>query len=325
MDAEGDFSCTPPPGPPPLLSEHQMLQLAQQGWLSLTLTEDLANTAADLFKSSSDFFNLPDEEKVDCYPPKSGTEFGYYSVSAEKEYITYRCRVQTAHPSHRKGAPPLQQLEDTAAKVWQQCASVLFRILCDLARWSHLDLSVWDNILDGTLTMPDSEVRMTHTLLRLFRYLPTTGSAEMHTDLGLLTVCIGNRGGLEVLDRIQSTDDKPVWVSPASESRTATILTGQTLKSLSNGTFSPGIHRIVGNPEGRNSVVFALRHSSRHDVDFGLFGGDERVPAAELWKFLEIGKVNINTVKQRRDAQRAKHEAFMAGENTSHEISTGRG
>ena len=325
MDKDEDFACGPPPGPPPLLSENQMLQLAQQGWLSLNLPKTLAEIVADLFTSSSDFFNLPDDQKVVSYPKKSGTEFGYYVVSAEKEYITYRCHVHTAYSSTSTSIPLLQQLEDTADKAWQQCGSLLFRILCDLARWSHLDPSVWDDILDGTLTMPDSETQMTHTLLRLFRYFPTTGFAEMHTDLGLLTVCVGNRGGLEVLDRMQSTDDKPVWVSPAYEARTATILIGQTLKALSDGTFNAGIHRVVGHPEGRNSVVFALRHSSRHNVDFGLFGGNGRVPAAELWKFLKVGKVNINTVKQRRDAQRAEFMACKSSEANCPEIGIGQG
>jgi isopenicillin N synthase-like dioxygenase len=176
---------------------------------------------------------------------------------------------------------------------------------------------VWDDILDGTLTMPAAEDQMTYTLLRLFRYFPTTGVvAEPHTDLGLLTLCVGDRGGLEVLDRTRSTDDHPVWIDAASEAQTqteqqtqtATILVGQTLKALSNETFNAGIHRVVGNPEGRHSVVFALRHSSRHDVDFGLFGGEGRVRASELWRFIEVGKVNINTVKKRRDAQRAGEE-----------------
>jgi isopenicillin N synthase-like dioxygenase len=299
-----------------------MLQLARQGWLSLPLPADLAGTVAELFASSAAFFDLQDHAKARAYPSKSGTEFGYYLVKKEKEYTTFRCRVHTADAAAAQSSlstsvVSLCDLEHTAARAWRECALLLFRILCDLARWSQLDVSVWDDILDGTLMMPAAEDQMTYTLLRLFRYFPTTGVvAEPHTDLGLLTLCVGDRGGLEVLDRTRSTDDHPVWINAASEAQTqtepqtqtATILVGQTLKALSNETFNPGIHRVVGNPEGRHSVVFALRHSSRHDVDFGLFGGEGRVRASELWRFIEVGKVNINTVKKRRDAQRADEE-----------------
>ncbi|KIW66698.1 hypothetical protein PV04_06005 [Phialophora macrospora] len=314
MDDMSNAACCPPQGPPPLLPEHQMLQLAQQGWLSVPLPPDLAGTVAELFASSATFFDLPHHAKARSYPSKSGTEFGYYVVEKEKEYATFRCRVHTAGTAAAQSPPPtsiksLHGLEHTAAKAWRGCALLLFRILCDLARWSHLDVSVWDDILDGTLAMPAAEEQMTYTLLRLFRYFPATGVAEPHTDLGLLTLCVGDRGGLEVLDRTRSTDEHPVWINAASQAQTATILAGQTLKALSHDTFNAGIHRVVGNPEGRHSVVFALRHSSRHDVDFGLFGGQGwRVRASELWRFIEVGKVNINTVKKRRDAQRADEE-----------------
>ena len=221
--------------------------------------------------------------------------------------------------------PPFQKLEDTAADMWKQCAAILFRILCDLARWSHLDLSVWNTILDGTLSMPKSEAQMTYTLLRVFQYLPTTGFAEMHTDLGLLTVCIGNRSGLEVLDRSKSAKDQPVWVCPAHEAQTATILVGETLRALSNGVFKAGMHRVMGNSEGRNSIVLALRHSSRHDVDFSLFGGEGRASAIDWWRLVKMGKVNINSIKEGRDAQRAQNEARRSSEQSGHEIILGQG
>ncbi|KIW85163.1 hypothetical protein Z517_00553 [Fonsecaea pedrosoi CBS 271.37] len=315
MGEQGDESpFPPPPGPPPLLSDGQMLHLAQQGWLSLPLSEMLAATTADLFTSSTRFFELPDREKTALYPSKSGTEFGYYTVPNEKEYITFRCRV---HSRYESRLPPsqlsmVQTLEDNAARAWQEGALLLWRILCDITRWSDLDVSIWNDILDGTQTMAESEKQMPYTLLRLFRYLPGTGFAEQHTDLGLLTICIGDGGGLEVLDRLNSTDENPIWIDSGTNPRTVTILVGQTLKALSDGMLSPGIHRVVENPNGRNSVVFALRHSSKHPVDFGLFGGQGRVNASDLWRFIDVGKVNINTVRERRDEQRAKYEAEMS-------------
>ncbi|OAP60224.1 hypothetical protein AYL99_05226 [Fonsecaea erecta] len=311
MGDNGDFIYSPPPGPPPLLSKEQLLHLIRQGWLSLPLPETLAQTTADLFQTSARFFDLPDQEKTELYPSKSGTEFGFYTVPNEKDYITFRCRIHSAHGSSLSSPqlPIVQALEDKAARAWQEGALLLWRILCDITRWSDLDLSIWNDLLDGTLTMPASEEEMTFTLLRVFRYLPATGFAEKHTDLGLLTICIGDSGGLEVLDRLKSTDENLVWVDSGAKPRTATILVGQTLKALSNGVLSPGIHRVVQNPNGRNSVVFALRHSSKHPVDFGLFGGQGLVSASDLWKSIQVGKVNINSVKERREAQRAQFAA----------------
>ena len=317
MSEEGDLSWRPPPGPPPLLSEDQLLHLAQQGWLSLTLPDGLTAAVADLFKRSVPFFELGDDEKARLYPSHSGTEFGFYRVPDEKEYVTYRHHVHTTCESKTtQSLAFVQDLENCVATAWQECACLLLRILYDITRWSDLDLSVWNDILDGTLTLPENEEQMTHTLLRLFKYLPTTGSAEKHVDLGLLTICIGDRGGLQVSDRLNSTDKKPTWLDSAKGSSTATILVGVTLKALSHGTFNTGIHRVVGNPDGRNSVVFALRHSSRHDIDFSRFGGEGRVSASELWRCLRGCKVNINSIQEEREVQRA---VFAARKSSARE------
>jgi isopenicillin N synthase-like dioxygenase len=325
MEDEDFIFSAPPPGPPPLLSEDQMIQLARQGWLIYNLPEDLAETVTELFTLSTNFFKLQNDEKVKLYPAKSRTEFGYYPVPGEKEYITFRCRVHTASESHPKTFSQPEELEDTTARAWQQCGLLLFRILCDIARWSHLDLSVWNSILDGTLTMPESEEQATYTLLRLFRYLPTTGVAEFHTDLGLLTICIGDRSGLEVLDRTATTEDTPIWISPPGNARTATILVGQTLRALSEDVFNAGVHRVVGNSEGRKSAVFALRHSTRHDVDFSLFGGEGRVKATEFWRFIKVGKVNVNTIKEQREAQRLENAARKSSGKSDYETNIGHG
>ena len=310
-------------GCPPLLSESQLLQLGRQGWLTYPLPEDMADTVADLFKSSSQFFDRPDQEKRHLYPAKSETEFGYYPVPGEKEYITFRCRSHTSPDSQSEEDSQLQSLENVTAKMWHRCGLLLLRILCDLAHWSKLPPTVWTDILDGTLTMPDTEEQKTYTLLRLFSYLPTTGFAESHSDLGLLTICIGDRGGLEVLDLAQSSLDKPVWINPADNANTITILAGQTLKALSGGAFKPGVHRVVGTPQGRCSIVFALRHSTRHDVDFGLFGREGIVEPSDLWKSIKIGKVNVNMIKEKREAQRAQNAKLKLEQQPPSDTSIG--
>ncbi|RVX74045.1 hypothetical protein B0A52_01876 [Exophiala mesophila] len=297
MVEEGSIAL-PPSGPPPLLTEGQLVDLANQGWIKIELPTELGVNLTKLFQHSTSFFNQSNDVKTKEYPRSRGTEYGYYEVEGEKEYVTFRRHVHSdAHET--KSA----QFEQMTAVVWEESARILCRILCDVARASELDVSVWDDILDGTLSMPHSDRQMTNTLLRVFHYQPSSGHAEAHTDLGLLTLCIGDSHGLQVLDRDQSLDGRSVWIDAPATTGSATVLVSETLRMLSNGTMNTGIHRVVGNPNGRSSAVFALRHSSRHRVDLGLFGGEGKIHPNELYKAMEVGKVNINVVKPEMDRQ----------------------
>lgn len=311
MAAE-DLEAIPPLGPPPLLSAEQLHHLAQQGWLCLTPPESLSQSITQLIRNSSSFFNMPRMYKIGFYPAKLGTEFGYYHVADEKEYVTFRCHVHTDLSSTldpTRVSPLVPKLENSADKAWREAGKFLYRILCDIARISELDLSIWSDILDGTLTMPETEDQMTYTFMRLFRYFPTTGEAAEHSDLGLLTLCVGDGDGLQVLDRASSSNTNRVWMDATAKNKNVTVLVGQTLRAISNGSLNPGMHRVVGNPNGRHSVIFALRHSPMHDVDFGLYGGEGRVDPKKLWKTIQGNRVNINAVKETRDMQRAKLNA----------------
>ncbi|KAL2434882.1 hypothetical protein ABEF95_010031 [Exophiala dermatitidis] len=309
-----DFLPPPPRGPPPLLDEAQLLHLAQQGWLFLELPATLSQSMSGLFRASSRYFDLPESEKKDLYPSKQGTEFGYYPVVDEKEYVTFRCRIHTARASDAIPPSPLvESLEASTAVAWHDAGLLLFRILCDIVRASDLDTSVLHDILDGTLDLPESEDRMTYTLMRLFRYFPSTGKAEEHTDLGLLTLCVGDGAGLQVLDRFNSSPGQFTWVDAPVGTQWGAILVGQTLKALSAQSMNAGAHRVVGNPQGRHSVVYALRHSMMHDVDFSLFGGEGKMTPKELWRTIQTGKVNINAKKEFREMQRAKLQTSKSG------------
>ena len=310
MEAE-HVKAIPPSGPPPLLSAEQILHLAQQGWLCLPPAESLTRSIAHLLQNSSSFFDLSMPGKIESYPAKQDTEFGYYHVADEKEYVTFRCHVHTDSSSSTTtfSSSPVTNLEVSVAEAWHEAGKFLYRILCDITRASESDLSIWSNILDGTLTMPESEDQMTYTFMRLFRYFPTTGTATEHTDLGLLTLCVGNGDGLQVFDRADSSHAKHGWIDAASTDFNVTVLVGQTLRAISNQSLNPGVHRVVGNPSGRYSAVFALRHSSRHEVDFGLFGGEGRIDPAELRRKMHAGKFNVNAKKDERDRQRAKLNA----------------
>lgn len=266
-----------------MLSVEEVKILAKQGWMAMPLDPGLLEEYVALSQSVATFLNKDPEEKSKVYPKAQGTELGYYHVENEKEYVTLRSFV---HPE--------SDLEIRAAKVWQDTAAMLQRIMVDLAQALDGPADIWDSLLDGCLTLPEKQGDITPSLLRLFRYFPGSGFATQHVDLGFLTLCVGDGRGLQVLDRIKNE-----WIDAPGP----TILVGETLRVLTCGMVQAGEHRVVENLNGRSSVVFALRPSLRHDVDLGNFGGDGMVPSKELWNRIYNSKFNINATKDIRERQ----------------------
>jgi isopenicillin N synthase-like dioxygenase len=289
----------PPPFPPPLLSEAQILTLAHQGHLPLHIPPHILDLYSRLNRSAGQFFSLPPAIKTTLYSPINGAELGYVDIPGEKSYISFR--AQTTHAD--------TELEKLAAQVWQETYNLLYRILGDLAWAMNTSHEVWDKILDGVSPMPTRTKDATPTFLRVFRYEPNTGIAESHTDLGLLTLCVGDGQGLQVL--VNDKTGKEQWV----EYSEPTLLVGKTLKTLSGGRIRAGVHRVVGNAEGRNSIVFALRPSTRHEVDLSVFlGGLGTVHMGELWKKMWSGAFNVNAPKAVREVQKEKQRMGMDNE-----------
>ena len=280
----------PPPHPPRVLSDDQMLALAQNGWISYELPQHILESLEKVSAASKEFFRLSAETKAQTYPQADGTECGYYSVENEKEYVTLRSRVH--EPSH---------LEHAAAKLWSEITALLHRMLCDLAREMDLPHDIWDKLTDGCLSLPQDASKMTPTLLRLFQYFPKSGFAAKHTDLGFLTLCVGDGRGLQVL-KPGSSDQ---WVDADGP----VILAGEVLRILSINRIRAGQHRVVENPNGRSSIVFALRPSLRHDIDLDQFGIGGSISAEELWKQIHTRKMNINATKEIREKQREEMKA----------------
>ena len=281
----------PPPQPPPLLTDEQILFLSQQGHLQLQLPPSLLVLYEQLATASTSFFNQPLHVKTQDYPADDLTEKGYTWIEGEKEYITFRYNTR----------PDSDKLEQLAGQVWQQTSTLLYRILEDLARAMGLTYGLWDSILDGCFSMPLSRAEATPTLLRTFRYLPNSGTAEHHTDLGLLTVCVGLGKGLQVLLRGPDGPDSAKWV----DARGPIIFIGQVLRTLSRNRLRAGLHRVVGNPAGRQSIVFALRPSLRHDrTNLAAFGGEGILSMSKLWTEIRGSRFNVNAQKQIRAEQK---------------------
>ena len=298
---DNDF--LPPPGPPPFLTPDQLMHLATQGWLILPPAaapdtgplSTLQLSLDALFPLLAPFFAQPLDAKKQLYPAKQDTEFGYMCIEDEKEFLTLRSRKHEG-----------SELEDAAAEVWADTGVLFRRILNDVASGLCLEPDVWDDVLDGTAALPTEEMDIgSGSLMRLFRYEAEKGFANFHTDLGLLTLCVGNQTGLQVTNRplLEATGEGR-WVD--IDAGEMVVLAGQTLKSLTMGRVRPGIHRVVASDRERNSIVFALRHSWKHDIDLARFGGEGIVEAKKLWKKLRIGVYNVNMPKEVRDKQRAE-------------------
>jgi isopenicillin N synthase-like dioxygenase len=289
MTEDFDF-VGPPLGPPPLLSEHQILTLAHHGHVPISIPPTLKTQYAALSEAASLFFEKSSEEKLTTYPPAEGTELGYICVPEEKEYLTLRC---LKHPE--------TELEKLASSVWRDTASLLHRVLGDLSWAMDINYDDFDPVLDGCSPMPSDLASATLTLLRMFRYCPGSGIAEPHTDLGLLTLCVGEGKGLQVLVRDDEGGlDNAQWFDVEGP----TLLVGNILRRLSGNRVRAGPHRVIGNPDGRSSIVFALRPSLRHEVDMRTFpGGGGKVHMRDMWNDVKKEAYSINAQKDLREKQ----------------------
>lgn len=281
-----------PPGPPPVLDIEQLKHLCRYGWLSYELPASSGERLARLFSLAGDFFDQDTGKKQALYPPSRGTECGFYRVDGEKEYVTLRRQI------HDDLA-----FEAEASQAWKEIAQLLHLILIDLSRAEGMATTAWDSMVGSSLSLPALETNLDDviTLMRIFRYYPTTGVADPHTDLGLLTLCVGDGEGLEVFD----TSVKPPQWRPAAR---ATILVGETLRKLSGGIIRAGLHRVVGNSQGRSSIVFALRPDLEGSIDMTAFGGEGVVEARGFYADVKARKYNVNAKPEMRKAQKQANQ-----------------
>lgn len=203
----------------------------------------------------------------------------------EKEYLTLRHQTN-----------PNLALEQHVRILWTRVARLLYRILVDLFVFHGLGPRICDDLVEGALDMPRDRPGAANnpTQMRLFRYFPN-GLAEQHTDLGLLTLCITDGEGLEVLDQIEHP---PQWISAPR----FVVLVGALGSRIFEGGVRAGSHRVISNPKGRRSIVFALRPSleSEHMIR----DGDQTHSIRNVWNSIKSSKFNVNAERHAREAQR---------------------
>ncbi|EMD00308.1 hypothetical protein BAUCODRAFT_30791 [Baudoinia panamericana UAMH 10762] len=282
-----------PDEPPPLLTPEQITHLAYHGWLPLTLPVHLNDAVTRLSQAARAFFDQHVSLKRSQYPARRGTECGFYECPGEKEYLTIRYDTNAT-----------SYLEECARLLWRDAANYLHRVLCDISRAGEYNVHAWSSLVKHGLELPadDSSLDTVTSLLRMFRYLPDSGVAAQHVDNGLLTLCVGEGQGLQVLDRSIATP--PTWVDVDGP----VVLVGDLTRALLRNRVRAGVHRVVGNPCGRSSLVFALRPYLKGIIDLAAFGGKGLVDTRDYCTAVKGSKVNVNAAREVREQQQKDRE-----------------
>ncbi|KAL5114173.1 hypothetical protein ACEQ8H_007970 [Pleosporales sp. CAS-2024a] len=232
------------PSPLPLVFPEHQQTLPTLGWTTITFPTSctpsdtpgphpLQSAYESLLAASQAFFNLPTSTKS-RWAHKLGSEEGWSSIPGEKEFITLRsleyCPDMLAGPAKR---------------YWDLMGTYLSNSLARIETSLALHPDALTRFVGPCGSMQDSDAKKTATMLRLFRYEGWEEKvvAEPHSDLGLLSVVVGNVPGLEVWDG-RGWFDVEREVKRAGKSG-ASMLVGRQLERLSNGRYGAGGHRVV--------------------------------------------------------------------------------
>ena len=218
---------------------------------------------------------------------------GFNAVPEEKEYVTFKYRSNLE-----------SMFENSVGDAWEKGTRLLHRILCDLASFHGYDPRVWDPFVKDTFSLPRDESSMTDTdtFMRVFQYYPG-GVAEQHTDLGLLTLCVGTDSCLEV---VEHRPDASHWIAPQH----CLVLVGRMASILLDKKVRPGRHRVVSSPQGRKSCVLALRPCPTAQMNMHTSDGQETISAREWYAKTSATRYNINAKKDLRKEQRQKSKLW---------------
>ncbi|KAF2004205.1 hypothetical protein P154DRAFT_552105 [Amniculicola lignicola CBS 123094] len=330
---------------PLVLTEHQHV-LSKLGWTTVTFPQPslqehgpkehilgrhpLQSAYEELFQASQKFFDLPDSEKEQWKNAKLGSEEGWSKIPGEKEFITLRTL---------EGTPNV--LKEAAQKYWNAAGSYLDSSLGKISTSLGIPSDSPDTGLRKFIGpckhFQCKDEDKTATMLRLFRYEGWEAKvvAEPHTDLGLLSLVVGNVPGLEVWNGKRFIGVEKEYKTPC-----ATLLGGRQLQQLSNGRVEAGGHRVVSYgkpvrlmlssageageqaPKYRFSIVFVLRahepvvvNSSELETKItGKWAVPIRdVTAGEMYDEIKSAHFNINIGVQEREAQRRKLDEKKRG------------
>jgi hypothetical protein len=321
------------PSPLPLVLPQHQHTLPTLGWTTITFPKPEESTTdhhapgahplqtayESLFAASRAFFNLPDSTKAQ-WKHKLGSEEGWSSIPGEKEFITLRSLEY---------CPDI--LRDPAKRYWDLMGAYLESSLGRISTSLAMPDASLTRFVGPCNTMQPTDGLKTATMLRLFRYESWDPKvvAEPHSDLGLLSVVVGNVPGLEVWDG-HAWFDVEREVQRAGM-RGASLLVGRQLERLSNARYAAGGHRVVsyGLPNSvstaepdqtqdeekryRFSIVFVLRAHEPVLIDSDVLETAvtgkwqeplKDVTAGKMYEEIRGRHYNINIGVEEREKQR---------------------
>ncbi|TID17992.1 hypothetical protein E2P81_ATG10961 [Venturia nashicola] len=297
---------------------------------------DVYTAITRLFKDSKTFFALPSEYKMKY--SKGDPEAGYTKINGEKEFLTIR------DPSSELSTPA--EVRASTAEAWKEIYGLMYETL------ECLEVSL--KLQPGSLQRYCEKARdLGHvdgtSMIRIFRYendVELKVLAEAHRDLGVLSLVIGDKPGLEALDKASSCF---LPVEASFKPGMCTIMAGRQLEYFSNHIYEAAAHRVVSygprqpklgvhpsigkevlktllsrfnrvqKPKYRYSLVFILRTDKSVTIDYGTLSspvaGDMTLKAdgprtaGELLEKIRKAHFNVNTQVRDREAQKEKLKA----------------
>ncbi|QDS77593.1 hypothetical protein FKW77_001815 [Venturia effusa] len=273
-----------------------------------------------LFKDSKTFFALDSDYKLKYN--KGDSEAGYTKIN------------ELSTPA---------EVRSSAAEAWREMYELMSETLASLEVSLKLQPGSLQRYCENARNLGHVDGSC---MIRIFRYENDTEFkvlAEAHRDLGLLSLVIGDKPGLEALDK---TSNLFLPIETSFKPGMCTIMAGRQLEHFTNHIYEAAAHRVVSygpqqpklgahpskmkqilrsalspldrlqKPKYRFSIVFILRADRSVPIDYEALSGpvtgdvglEREGPrtAGELFEVIRRAHFNVNT--QVKDRERQKEQ-----------------
>ena len=241
--------------------------LNNHGFFSIT-DHGLSQSVLDqCYKSSKDFFSLPEETKKKYHNPslkgaRGYTPFGVETAVGEsvadlKEFWHHGPIIDNTYSDKipaNINIDELKDFNDNFDKLFNELHNIGTRVLRTIAQTLNIDKHFFD-----------SWTSKGNSLLRPIHYPPVYNTenihrARAHEDINLITLLVGaEEGGLEVLNK----NDDWIKVKPSTNSIVCNI--GDMMQLVTNKKLKSTTHRVVqyveNEPSSRYSIPFFMHPS----------------------------------------------------------------
>jgi hypothetical protein len=238
--------------PPRLESNHESVQDAIEQSIANprkypTSDAKIWPAIDDLFRDAKTFF-AADEVYKSTYG-KDDSEEGWTKISGEKEFITIRGMTSNYTPNDVRNA---------AVKAWEHVFELLYEVLDDLTIAMKLPYGALQRYCESSRTLGQINGA---SMIRIFRYEYNTQYqilAEPHRDLGMLSLVIGDKPGLEVWNK-KPVNNNYIPIETGYTTGMCTLMAGRQLEHFSNKIYEAAPHRVVS--YGPNQPMIGGTHT----------------------------------------------------------------